>query len=349
MVWEHAVDGHYAEVGLAGDLVIVAEDIEDDDSWPGLRETVALDLDTGEPVWTDRDASFVTVFADTVFMTECTGEQDDRIGDCTLYARDPADRSEQWSAPTYASAQVASASPWTGANAPDRVMVAAYPTGHADRTVTVFERGADLLSVRTRFTPVLDGDLVIVADDYDDNPADECTARVSAYRLGRAEPLWQIEADTRKSDDLANCGNLPTDEPVDGRMPLTVDGEAVVVDAATGETVWTAPEPGQAVALGRGGDVLIAAAWEAGEDNLVAHDTATGDELWRATVECCHGATPWTAGRTLWLHSGLAVDLDTGDAAELPGAVQYRLPGQVVTVTGEDPPTLRAWPADLWD
>jgi hypothetical protein len=126
-VWSYGWETFAPEVGVADSVVVVSQDLDeitgDDSEWPGRRDTVALDLDTGEEVWHDEEASFVSVFADAVIMTECTGEQDDRIGDCTLYSRDPADRSEQWSTPTYASAEPAVGSGWTGERAPDRLLV----------------------------------------------------------------------------------------------------------------------------------------------------------------------------------------------------------------------------------
>src|SRR5690606_29443311 len=131
-------------------LVVVSSRDDDDDSWPGRRITVAIDLGTGEEVWRDEDASFVTVFSDAVLMSECTGEQDDRIGDCTLYARDPADLSTLWSTPTYASVQALSPSSWVGEPLPEPLLVESFPTGHETRTVSALGSGGEtLVSVQT--------------------------------------------------------------------------------------------------------------------------------------------------------------------------------------------------------
>jgi hypothetical protein len=359
--WVHMWDQFGPEVGVAGDVVIVSErveDLADEYGWPGRQDTVALDLDTGEEVWRDREASFVTVFADAVLMTECTGEQDDRIGDCTLSSRDPADLSLQWSTPTYASARSVTDSVWTGEPAPDRLLVESYPTGHESRTVTVYEDGESLGSVATRGGVALAGDTLVVYDDYDDNPADGCAARLAGHRFGESAPAWEVEARTRKSADLSSCGGLATTEARDGRLPLTVDGVPSIVDTATGEAVWEAPAAGQAIALGP--DVLVVAGWEAEAGDLVAYDTATGEERWRADGDFGSGARAGTVGATLWLYGDAsmwgwssydvyAYDLATGEGVALPGSAAYFAPGQIVMSSGDgDTAALTAWPTELW-
>ncbi|WP_030156831.1 PQQ-binding-like beta-propeller repeat protein [Glycomyces sp. NRRL B-16210] len=361
-VWSREWDEYGAEIGVAGEVVVISERLAglDDEAyeWPGRQDTVALDIGTGEEVWRDRDASFVSVFADAVVMTECTGKQEDHIGDCTLYVRDPLDRSLRWSAPTYASAQVDSSNHWTGEPLPDRLLVRSFPTGHESRTVTVYEDGRSLVSAATHGAASLAGDTLIVYDDYDDNPADGCSATLAGHRFGESAPAWQIEATTRKTADLAYCGGLPTGRALDGRLPLTIDGTPSIVDATTGETLWEAPAQGQAIALGP--DTLVALDWESETDNLVAYDTATGEERWRATARFGPGDRAWTVESTLWLYGSssmwgwsstdvYAYDLDTGEGVVLPGAAAYFGPGEIVTTTGgDDAPVLSAWPADLW-
>jgi outer membrane protein assembly factor BamB len=360
--WVYHWESEFAEVGVAGEVVIVSERLGEttthDYEWPGRSHTVALDLDTGEEVWRDQDASFVSAFADAIFMTECTGAQDDRLGDCTLYSRDPADLSEQWSTPTYASAQIASGVPWSGAPAPDRLLVESYPTGHDSRTVTVVENGERLLSVPTGLSTALAGDTLIVYDDRDDNPADGCTADLTGYRLGGSEPAWEIQAMTRKTADLTTCRGLPTIEARDGKLPLTIDGVPSIVDVATGDAVWEAPAEGQAIAVAP--DTLVTADWEAEEDNLVAYDTATGEERWRANAIFASGDNTWSVGSTLWLHGNgdpwlgeshgvHAYNLTTGEGVALPGVADYFIPGRIATITGEtDIVTRNVWPTELW-
>ncbi|SDE05214.1 PQQ-binding-like beta-propeller repeat protein [Glycomyces harbinensis] len=359
-VWEHTWEEFGPEIGVAGGVVVVSESSGEDAEWPGLQDTVALDLDTGEEVWRDREASFVTVFSDAVLMTECTGAQDDHLGDCTLYARDPADLSLQWSTPTYASAQAATGSSWTGEPMPDRLLVESYPTGHDSRVVTVYEDGESLVSAAAQGGAAVSGDTLIVYDDYDDNPADGCTALLSGHRFGGSGPAWEVEAQTRKTADFTYCGGLPTAEAQEGRLPLTIDGVPSIVDAATGETVWEAPAAGQAIALGPGGDVLVVADWEAEADNLVAYDSATGEERWRASAAFGSGDRAWALGATLWLYgdAGMwgwssyevyAYDLGSGEGVALPGTAAYFVSGEIVTSTGDyDAPVLSAWPTEVW-
>lgn len=361
--WSHEWEDADAEVGVAGEVVIVAErlhDIGDDDyEWPGRRDTVALDLATGAELWRDREAGFVTVFADAVLMTECTGKQEDNVGDCTLHARDPRDRAPRWSTPTYASAQVLSASPWTGVPLPDRLLIRSYPTGHASRTVTVLEHGRTLHSVATQDAVLLAGDTLVVYDDYDDNPADGCAATFAGYRFGESAPAWEFEADTRKSADLAYCDDLPNTQARDGELPLTIDGTPSIVDVATGAITWEAPGAGQAIGIGP--DTLVTAAWETderGAAELVAYDTATGTERWRAHAYFDFGADARTVDATLWLYntgswgwetSGVhAYDLASGAAFGLPGVFHHFGPGQIVTIPEGDSLTLSAWPSSLW-
>jgi hypothetical protein len=362
-VWTQRFEA-YAEVGVADEVVVIAESIEEDAGgtyeWPGRLNTFALDLDTGDEVWRDDDASFVTVFADAVIMTECTGEQDDHIGDCTLHSRDPADLSEQWSTPTYASAEPVTDDPWNAGPAPDRLLVESYPTGYDSRTVDVYEDGESLVSVETPYRTALADDTLIAYDDYDDNPADGCTATLTGHRFGESAAAWEIEAMTRKTADLASCGTLPTDEPRDGKLPLTIDGVPSIMDVATGETVWEAPAEGQAIALSPKADLLVIADWEAEEDNLVAYDTATGEERWRANASFSSDDHTRTIGSTLWLHGsgtvwGLssydvyAYDLATGEGVALPGTAGYYLPGWIITTTeNSDATEHNVWPTELW-
>jgi outer membrane protein assembly factor BamB len=362
--WSYTWEEFGPEIGVAGGVVVVSRAVGDpaaeDYEWPGRQETVALDLATGEEVWRDEEASFVSVFADAVVMTECTGEQDDHVGDCTLHVRDPADLSVRWSVPTYASAQVVADGAWTGEPLPERLLIESYPTGNESRTVTVYEDGEDLLSVATHAETVLSGDVLVVYDDYDDNPADGCTAALAGHRLGNAAPAWELTAMTRKSADFTSCGGLPTAEARDGMLPLTVDGVPSIVDAATGEALWEAPAEGQAVAVSPEGDALVVAAWEDGADDLVAYDADTGEERWRADAAFGSGDRAWAVGSTLWLYGDAsmwgwssydvyAYDLATGEGTALPGTAAYFAPGQVVTSTGDyDAPELSAWPIELW-
>jgi hypothetical protein len=358
-VWSRDWKAYGAEIAVADDLVVLSlpmGDIADEDyDWPGRQDTVALDLATGDEVWRDQEASFVSVFADAVIMTECTGEQDDHVGDCTMYARDPADLSVQWSTPTYASARVVQDTAWTGESAPDRLLVESFPTGNESRTLTAYRDGDRLGSVATGGDAVLSDDTLIVYDDWDDNPADGCTAALAGYRLGESDPAWQLEAMTRKTDDLTSCGGLPTIDPVEGRLPLTVGGKASIVDVHTGATTWEGAE-GQAVALSENTVAVID--WEAAA--LKLYDTTTDAELWSAGADFGSGDRATVVGSTLWLYGDAgtwgwtsydlyAYDLASGAGVALPGTASYFLPGEVVTATGEyDQETLNAWPSDLW-
>ncbi|MEU6859623.1 hypothetical protein AB0B28_12220 [Glycomyces sp. NPDC046736] len=364
VVWSYTWEEFGPEIGIGEDVVVISkspDDFTDDDyEWPGREDTVALDLDTGEEVWHDQEASFVSVFSDAVLMTECTGKQENHIGDCTLYARHPTDLRTLWSVPTYASAQAETGSSWTGTPLPERLLVASYPTGHSSRTVTVYEHGRALTSVATHGKTTLAGDTLVVYDDYDDNPADGCTASLAGHRFGQTDPAWQIEAMTRKTADYTYCGSLPASGEVDGKLPLTIDGVPSIVDLETGESIFEALTEGQALAIDPEATTLIVLDWDAGEDTLAAYDTATGTERWRASTAFGSGDRATVIGSTLWLYgdAGMwgwssytvyAYDLATGEGVALPGTVAYFLPGQIVTDTGDyDETILKAWPADLW-
>jgi hypothetical protein len=363
-VWHYEWEEFGPEIGVADGVVVISQSMDDlddaDYDWPGRQDTVALDLETGEEVWRDQDASFVTVFSDAVLMTECTGAQDDHIGDCTLYSRDPADLATQWSTPTYASARAVSDSPWDGAPVPDRLLMESFPTGNESRQVHVYENGEAIASVPTHDSVTLAGDTLIVYSDYDGNPADGCTVHLAGRPLGDAEPTWELDAMIRKTPDLANCGGLPTVEAHDGKLPLTIDGVPSIVDAATGDTVWAAPAEGQAIALSPEADLLVVVEWEAVHDNLVAYDAATGEERWRADTSFVSRGRATTIGSTLWIYGDasmwgwstydvFAYDLATGEGVALPGTVAYFLPGEVVMTAGEyEEPVLEAWPTELW-
>ncbi len=366
-VWEHTWEDFAPEIGVAGEVVVISgegsDDITGDEPWPGRQDTVALDLDTGEEVWHDQDASFVTVFSDAVLMSECGGGQDDHIGDCTLYARDPADLSTLWSTPTYASVQAISSSGWTGDPLPDPLLVESFPTGYESRTVSVLDSdGDELASVQTHdgVFPSAADQMLVVYDDYDDNPADDCTAALKGYRFGEDEPAWEIEADMRKTADLSSCGELPTTTMRDGRLPLTVDGVPSIVDVATGEVDWTAPAEGQAYTLSEDAGTLIAADWEAEEDNLIAYDVDSGEELWRAAASIGASTQASVLGSTVWIYgsssmwgwsdySVVGYKLDTGEGLALPGSVSTFAPGEIIMTDGEfEDAELTAWPVDLW-
>lgn len=359
-VWEHTWEDFSPEIGVAGDVVVITGGAIEGAPWPGRKETIALDLDTGDEVWSNEDASFVTVFSDAVLMSECGGDQEGNIGDCTLYARDPADLSTLWSEPTYASVQAVSPSSWTGEPLPEQLIVESFPHGLEDRTVSVLEDGGEVASVQTDDSVVLEDRMMIVYDDYDDNPADGCTASVAGYRFGEDDPAWELEADMRKSADLSSCGELPNTAPRDGMLPLTIDGAPALVDLETGEAVWTGSGEGQAYTISEDAGTLIAADWESEEDNLIAYDVDSGEELWRATAGVEDSTQATAVGSTLWLYGSgsmwgwsssgvVAYDLGTGEGFALPGSISTFAPGEVVMTDGDyETPTLTAWPVDLW-
>lgn len=362
-VWEHPVEEFGPEIGVTDEVVIVSVSIdsafEDEDyEWPGREDTVALDLETGEEVWRDQEASFVSVYSDAVLMTECTGEQDAHIGDCTLYARDPENLETLWSTPTYASAQAVDGGNWTGEPLPDPLLIASYPNGHEDRTVTVYENGNPLASIQTHDSAVVSGETLVLYDDYDDNPADGCTAALAGYDLRGGGPVWEIEAETAKTADLVRCGELATVSPREGMLALTIDGEPSVVDVVTGETAWTAPEPGRALALDEDAATLVVAR-ESETENLVAYDVESGEERWRATAALEASTQTSSVGATLWIHGSgsmwgwssygvTAYEFASGRGTVLPGSVAGFRPGEVLTSEGYDPETLSAWPVDPW-
>lgn len=362
-VWEHTWEEFAPEIGVAGEVVVISTDGDGDAPWPGRQETVAFDLDTGEEVWRDEDASFVTVFSDAVLMSECGGGQDERIGDCTLYARDPQTLSTLWSTPTYASVQALSSSDWSGEPLPEPLLVESFPTGHASRTVSALGPGGEeLVAIRTQSGAVAAAAerMLLVHDDYDDNPADGCTAVVQGHRFGEDEPAWEIETQTRKSADLRSCGSLPSTAVRDGRLPLTIDGVPAVVDTTNGETVWTAPDEGQAYTLSEDAGTLVAVDWESEEDNLVAYDIESGEVLWRSSAAVEASTRAKAIGSTLWIYGSSSIwgwsdlnvtayNLDTGEGVALPGSVSSFSPEQIVMSDGEtDETQFTAWPIELW-
>ncbi len=362
-VWKHTWEEFAPEIGVAEKVVVISTDGDGDAPWPGRRETVALDLDTGEEVWRDEDASFVTVFSDAVLMSECGGGQDERIGDCTLYARDPATLSTLWSTPTYASVRALGSSDWSGEPLPEPLLVESFPTGHASRTVSALGPGGEeLVAARTQSGAAAAAAerMLLVHDDYDDNPADGCTAVLQGHPFGENGPAWEVEVQTRKSADLRSCGTLPSTAVRDGRLPLTIDGVPAVVDATTGATVWTAPEEGQAYTLGEDAGTLVAVDWESEEDNLAAYDVESGEVLWRASAAVGASTRATAIGSTLWIYGSAsmwgwsdldvtAYNLDTGEGVALPGSISSFSPGQIVMSDGEaEESRLTAWPAELW-
>ena len=278
----------YYTVRVTGPQVLVGY-ASDEDRWPQPQVITALDAATGEQLWRETEASLWSATTDTVYMSVCYGGQNDRIGDCTLTARDPADNTTRWSVQTYASSRVINHSDSIQtAPTPSPLLVAAYPTGadslfisaHDPDTGTALGSGYRDANGRIGQIDVATERTVVTVDDDDDNPANGCTATITGFALSGAE-RWHHTARTAKEDDGRRCGRLPVSYN-GGRMGFTETGGAPsVLNLDTGAIEWTAP-PGGQVAAATGTTLLVVERGKEGRaGELVAYRTGTAKPVWR--------------------------------------------------------------------
>jgi hypothetical protein len=209
-LWDYDLVESLDPAKVGQDVVLVSHKHPTDTRWPRPKVVVALDAATGETLWEEDEASFWAAFEDTVFMSVCYGGQNDRIGDCQFSARDLLTNTVRWTTSTYASAQVRNSGGGLRMRpVPDYLVVASYPTGNASRTITTIDpssgqqRGAGFQGHQDAATAP---ETLISIEDYDENPADGCTAELTGYRLGSGARAWQYTSLTSKRDDGRSCG-----------------------------------------------------------------------------------------------------------------------------------------------
>jgi hypothetical protein len=358
---------------VVGDTVLVWYKNADGWEWPARLTVEALDLATGETLWSDDAVSYARGFTDALFTSSCTGTGAVG-GTCVLSSRHPATGAVQWSVDDIAASQVTDARPFEQAPAPDRLTVFTSEGGPGSlselspREFTLRDRwsgavvGADHIRVNQEHEAFADGDLFLVWLDYDNDPTAGCEAEFTGYIAGAAEPTWEFTSSMRKSDDLASCGGHPMTFPVQDRLAVTDGDHPAVLDTASGAILWTAPEPGQA--YGTDGSVLAALDWD--EDDMVGYDLDSGEELWRSAFPIHHrwstlvvGSTMWVYGEQTafgrWSSNVYAVDLATGEVVRPQGKLREIRGDHLVTAVTLDEDDwvdrgereLAAWPLDL--
>lgn len=163
---------------------------------------------------------------------------------------------------------------------------------------TAYERWRVQFGGGPRYTPVVDGDTVIVSG------RDFTVCR----RVDTGERVWSRD---RGFDTVAGYD----DTLAVGRDE---DGTLVGFETATGETVWTTDAPTSFT-----GSVTVAddTAYLGVRDEVLAVDAATGDVRWRYTVETASGdteipqGTPAVTDATVFVDGGPtvhAIDAETG-------------------------------------
>jgi hypothetical protein len=280
----------YFTVRVTGPQVIIGYNNPGDDRWPQPQVIIALDPATGAELWRETEASLWSVSTDTIYMSVCYGGQNNRIGDCTLSARDPADNTTRWQVPTYASSRVEYLIDRLQAiPTPPYLLVGAYATG-ADTYVlsandpasgTTLGRGYDGGDGRIGSIAATTERTIVTDNGSDDNPADGCTALLTGFSVSGAGQKWQYTARTAKRYDGKYCGSLP-ESTNDGRLGVTAEnGAPGVLNLETGVVEWSAPVGGEAVAAS---DTTLLVVESTGAENaeLVAYRVGDAEPAWRA-------------------------------------------------------------------
>ncbi len=321
----------YYTVRVTGPQVLVGY-ASDEDRWPQPQVITALDAATGKQLWRETEASLWAATTDTVYMSVCYGGQNDRIGDCTLTARDPADNTVRWDVQTYASSRVINDSQSIQtAPTPAHLLIAAYPTGADSLVISAHDRdtGATLGSgYRGSDDRIGQIDLatersVVTVDDRDDNPANGCTATITGFALSGAQ-RWQHTARTEKEDDGKRCGRMPTSYN-GGRMGFTAtNGAPSVLNLDTGAIEWAGPPGGQAAAVAGTTLLVVERGAEGATGELVAYRTGNAEPIWRVPFPDDFDVAPRlvTGSQVVFTGADAArVDLKTGKAWSYGGSV----------------------------
>ncbi|GAB1510192.1 outer membrane protein assembly factor BamB family protein [Actinophytocola sp. KF-1] len=278
----------YYTVRVTGPQVLVGY-ASDEDRWPQPQVIVALDAANGKELWRETEASLWTATTDTAYLSVCHGGQNNRVGDCTLSARDPRTNTIRWRVQTYASSRVINDSgSIQAAPTPSRLLVAAYPTGadslfisaHDPATGATLGSGYEGSDDRIGQIDVATERTVVTVDDDDDNPANGCSATISGFALSGAE-RWHHTARTAKEHDGKRCGRVPVSYH-GGRMAFTAtDGAPSVLNLDTGAVEWAAPPGGQAVAAAGTTLLVVDRPAEGADGELVAYRIGSGTPIWR--------------------------------------------------------------------
>lgn len=325
----------YFTMQVTGPQVFVGYNNPDDDRWPQPQVVIALNPATGAELWRETEASLWSVTTDTIYLSVCYGGQNNRIGDCRLSARNPADNTTRWQVPTYASARVERLSEHVQAiPTPPYLLVGAYASGadtyvlsaNDPATGATLGRGYDGGDDVIGSIDALTERTVVTGNGGDDNPADGCTALLTGFSVHGAGQKWQYTARTPKKDDGKYCGHL-SETTNDGRMGVTAEnGAPSVLNVDTGAVEWSAPVGGEAVAASAT-TLLVAEPVEEptvestvdGAAELVAYRVGDARPVWRAPFTgSVEGATVIITDTTaLVLDSGydtVGYDLKTGKA-----------------------------------
>jgi hypothetical protein len=286
----------YFTLRVTGPQVIIGYSNPDEDRWPQPQVIIALDPATGAELWRETEASLWSVSTDTIYMSVCYGGQNNRIGDCALSARDPANNTTHWQVPTYASSRVEHFTERVQAvPTPPYLLVGAYATGadtyvlsaNDPATGATLGRGYDGGDGRIGSIDALTERTIVTGNGGDDNPADGCTALLTGFSVDGADQKWQYTARTAKEDDGRYCGSLPESTNA-GRLGVTAEnGAPGVLNVDTGVVEWSAPAGGEAIAASDTTLLVVEStesteSTEDGAAELVAYRVGDAKPAWRA-------------------------------------------------------------------
>ena len=282
-----AVD--YFTTRVTGAQVIVGYNNPDEDRWPQPQVIIALDSATGAELWRETEASLWSATADTIYLSVCYGGQNNRIGDCTLSARDPADNTTRWQVPTYASSRVEDLGDRLQAMpTPPYLLVGAYASGadtyvlsaHDPATGATLGRGYDGGDDRIGSIEAVTAGTVVTGNGSDGNPADGCTALLTGFSVTGADQKWQYTARIAKKNDGKRCGHLAASAN-NGRLGVTAEnGAPGVLNLDTGVVEWSAPAGGEALAASD--TTLLVVESTEDKSELVAYRVGDAEPAWRA-------------------------------------------------------------------
>ena len=194
-----------------------------------------LDPRTGRVRWSHPSTKYVFTDGRRVYAPTCTGAQTGVLGECTITAYDPRTGAARWSIPAYANVEQSQ----TGSGV---LVVQTFPTGGGPRFLVL-----DPASGATRATIdiprghflTLAGRHLVDAGESSPPVRSGCKARLTGYGLDGAV-AWRRALKLGR-DRSKRCDSYLAHD-VGGDVALgALEGRALLLDPATGRTIWTGP------------------------------------------------------------------------------------------------------------
>jgi hypothetical protein len=208
-----------------------------------------LDPGTGRVRWSHPSSRYAFTDGRRVYAPTCTGAQTGALGECTLTAYDPRTGAAQWSAPVFANVEESQ----TGSGV---LVVQTFPTGDRPRFLVLDPAGGTIrasVDVPEDHYLSLVGRHLVDPGENSSSARSQCNARATGYGLDGAV-VWrrvlELGRDRSKRCDAYLASAVGGDAALNA-----IKGRALLLDPATGRTIWSGPRG--AVIEGEAGGHLV--------------------------------------------------------------------------------------------